>query len=374
MCPILKTLAGFLFAVGLPLLASAQGPAETLPDYAPLLPKIQAMATPVDPERGYAVKVLKPGIYMMTDGAYESVFVTTGEGVVLVDAPPSFAQHIVQAVQQTTNEPIVELVYSHEHVDHIGGASLILKQVPQLKILAEGGTAEFLGEMRDPNRPAPTQTFKDQYTLKLGSLTANMKVEHWHTPTGDLIIDIPDRRCVIAVDAFSSGATPFMGFDLTTKVHDYLKIFDQLSRMDWDVLVAGHHSAPATREDLSVAKSYVLDVCGTMARILAENHQPLIARAVNKYGRENKWAVSSVLITSEVNQCADEIKNRWITKLEGVDIWAASHCSTALVYDQWDVGSRKPLALATTKKENGSYQFSRAARTITPTSYAPEPK
>ena len=30
----------------------------------------------------------------------------------------------------------------------------------------------------------------------------------------------------------------------------------------------------------------------------------------------------------------------WITKFEGVDIWAASHCRTALVYAEWDVGPR----------------------------------
>jgi glyoxylase-like metal-dependent hydrolase (beta-lactamase superfamily II) len=54
----------------------------------------------------------------------------------------------------------VELVYSHIHVDHIGGAGLILKQVPKLKILAEDGTANFLREMQDPNRPLPNQSFK----------------------------------------------------------------------------------------------------------------------------------------------------------------------------------------------------------------------
>jgi hypothetical protein len=46
------------------------------------------------------------------------------------------------------------------------------------------------------------------------------------------------------------------------------------------------------------------------------------------------------LIDSEVEQCAKEIKSRWIERLEGVDIWAASHCRTALVYEEWDVGPR----------------------------------
>jgi glyoxylase-like metal-dependent hydrolase (beta-lactamase superfamily II) len=335
----LKGIVALFFASSLPLAVGAQERTNTLPNYVPLLPQVKAKATPIDPQKGYAVKELKPDIYMITDGSYESVFVTTGKGVVLFDAPPSFARHIVQAVTETTKEPIVEIVYSHEHVDHIGGAGLVLKQVPNLTILANDGTAEFLRELQDPNRPVPTQTFKDHYTLRLGSLTADIHVGYWHTPTGDLLIDIPDKKCVIAIDAFSSGATPFMGFDLTMNVPEYLRIFEQLSAMDWDVMVPGHHSTPATKEDVAIAKSYVMDVVNTMARILAEDHRAFEARAAQKYG-DNKWAIASVVMDSEVNECAEQIEGRWITKLEGVDIWAPSHCRTALVYAEWDVGPR----------------------------------
>jgi glyoxylase-like metal-dependent hydrolase (beta-lactamase superfamily II) len=322
--------------------------ADSLPDYAPLLPRVALMAPKIDPAKGYVVQTLKTddlvspkyAVYMITEGAYESAFVTTGKGVVLFDAPPSFAQHISQAVAETTDEPIVELVYSHQHVDHIGGAGLILQQHPNIVILAEEVTAEFLREMNDPHRPVPTQTFSDHYTLKLGSLTADMKVGHWHCPEGDLLITIPDKKFVMAVDAFSAGATPFMGLDLTMNMHQYLKFFDQLETKDFDVLVAGHHGTPATKADLEVAKSYVTDVVNTMASILKENHQLLVESAVHKYGTDNKWAVASVLINIEVNECAQEIKTRWIDKLEGVDIWAASHCRTALIYDEWEVGPR----------------------------------
>jgi glyoxylase-like metal-dependent hydrolase (beta-lactamase superfamily II) len=335
-----KRIAVLGLSLGLCGVAAQTQTPDNLPDYVPLLPQIKAKATVVDKQKGYAVKQLKPDVYMITEGAYESAFVTTGKGVVLIDVPPSFAKHIVEAVAETTREPIVEMVYTHMHVDHIGGAGLILKQVPKLQILAEEGTADFLRDMQDPHRPVPTHTFKDHYTLKLGSLTADMKVGHWHSPEGDLLISIPDKKVVIAIDAFSSGATPFMGLDLTMNMHDYLKFFDQLQAMDFDVMIPGHHSTPATKEDLESAKSYVIDVYNTITRILGEDHQALKARAIEKYGPENGWAVASVVIDSEVNQCAKEITGRWVEKLEGVDIWAASHCRTALVYSEWDVGQR----------------------------------
>jgi glyoxylase-like metal-dependent hydrolase (beta-lactamase superfamily II) len=335
----LKT--AMLVAVGLTVGAMAHAQTtETLPDYVPVLPQVKAKAPVIDPKKGYFVEELKPNVFMVTEGAYESVFVTTGRGVVLFDAPPSFSQHLGEAVKERTSEPIVELVYSHMHVDHIGGAGLILKQNPKIEILAEEGTAEFLRDMQDPHRPVPTRAFKDHETLKLGSLRAEMKVGHWHSTEGDLLISIPDKKVVVAIDGFSAGASPFMDLDLTMNMHEYLKLFDQLEKMDFDLIVPGHHSIPASREDLQIAKSYVTDVYNTASRILGEDHQALKARAIEKYGRENGWAIASVLINSEVNQCADEIKNHWITKLEGVDIWAASHCKTALVYAEWDVGPR----------------------------------
>jgi glyoxylase-like metal-dependent hydrolase (beta-lactamase superfamily II) len=329
----------FLLGFGLSGLVHAQT-SESLPDYVPLLPQVKANAPVIDPQKGYVVQKIKPDVYMITEGAYESAFVTTGKGVVLFDAPPSFAKHISQAVAETTGEPIVELVYSHMHVDHIGGAGVILQQHPTIEILAEQGTAEFLREMKDPHRPVATRTFKDHDTLRVGSLTANMQVGHWHTPVGDLLITIPDKKVVIAIDAFSAGATPFMNFDLTMNMHQYLKFFDQLEAMDFDALVAGHHGTAATKADLQVAKSYVTDVVNTMAQILQENHQPLVKSAVEKYGPDNKWAVASVLINSEVDACAREVEGRWIKRLEGVDIWVSSHCRTALIYDEWDVGPR----------------------------------
>jgi glyoxylase-like metal-dependent hydrolase (beta-lactamase superfamily II) len=333
--------AMLVFGMGLTLGGTARAQTtESLPDYVPLLPQVKAKAPVIDPNKGYFVAELKPGVFMVTEGAYESVFVTTGKGVVLFDAPPSFAQHLGEAVKEKTSEPIVELVYSHMHVDHIGGAGLILKQNPKMEIVAEEGTAEFLREMQDPHRPVPTRTFRDHETLRLGSLQAQMKVGHWHSPEGDLLISIPDKRVVIAIDAFSAGASPFMDLDLTMNMHEYIKLFDQLGKMDFDVIVPGHHGTPATHEDLQIAQRYVTDVYKTASRILGEDHQALKALAVEKYGRENGWAVASVLINSEVNQCAEEIKNRWVTKLEGVDIWAASHCKTALVYAEWDVGAR----------------------------------
>src|SRR5690348_4514958 len=51
----------------------------------------------VDAAKGYRTERLGDGLYMITDGAYQSMFMTYEDGVVVVDAPPSYAAHIPRA-------------------------------------------------------------------------------------------------------------------------------------------------------------------------------------------------------------------------------------------------------------------------------------
>ena len=188
-------IAGFLMTA-----ASRAEEPPALPDFKPVPPAIKARILPVDPQKGYLVKELKPSVYLITDGGYQSMFVTTGKGVILLDAPPSYGTKIVRAVSEVTSEPIVELVYSHSHLDHISGAADVLKAIPNVKIMAENGVAEFLREKRDPRRPIPTATFKDHLRLTLGSATIELRHGHWHSNEGDLYIYLPSKKVLMAID------------------------------------------------------------------------------------------------------------------------------------------------------------------------------
>ena len=165
-----------------------------------------------------------------------------------------------------------------------------------------------------------------------------MQVGYWHSPAGDLFIYFPDKNVLMAVDMMSSGSVPYMGLDLTMNMDAYIKVFDQLLWYDFEILVPGHHSNPSTRDDVRLVKDYVMDVYQTMKRIHESDHRALISRAAQKYGLDNSYAIARVLIDREIAQGSNEIKNRWITRLDNVDVWAESHCRTALVYYEWDIG------------------------------------
>jgi glyoxylase-like metal-dependent hydrolase (beta-lactamase superfamily II) len=330
-----RPLTILVFAIALAFAGSTTYSQES-EHYVPLLPKVRERMLPVDYSNGYLVKEIKPDVYIITDGAYQSMFVTTGQGVILFDAPPSFAQHIKQAVAEVTKEPIHKLIYSHAHVDHIAGAE-VLKDIPNLEIISERGVADFLKEMKDPRRPVPTKTFVNQTEIKFGTAEIELKKKEYHSNEGDLFIYLPKKKVLMAIDTLAPGYVPFMNFDLTTNMHEYLKMFDELLSYDFDVLITGHLTSLGTRQDVIDTKNYTMDVYETVKRIHNSADQKKMAMdTIKEFGADNKFLIFKQIVDPLIEQSYQEIKSRWIDKLAAVDIYGRSHARTMLIYVRWD--------------------------------------
>src|SRR5215207_4546047 len=70
---------------------------EDLPDYAPIP---RAAFGPALNEQGYYVGRVERNLYWVTDGTYQSAFLTTPDGVVVLDAPPTIGHNIQRAVDE----------------------------------------------------------------------------------------------------------------------------------------------------------------------------------------------------------------------------------------------------------------------------------
>ena len=122
-----------------------------------------AMGPQIDFTKGYLVEEIRDGLYWVTDGAYNTMFLTTGQGVIAVDAPPSIGENYLKAIAEVTEEPVTHVIYSHTHNDHVGDVSMF----PDDAIyIAHQEAADTLEKRNDPNRPVPTITFEDKYTNK----------------------------------------------------------------------------------------------------------------------------------------------------------------------------------------------------------------
>lgn len=111
---------------------------------------------------GYVLEEIRGGVYWLSDGAYNTMFVVSSRGVIAVDPLPTLGRRYLEAVARVTRQPITHIVYSHEHTDHIGAASLFPRCAA---IVAQRETAALLARRQDPRRPVPTVAFDDRYVL-----------------------------------------------------------------------------------------------------------------------------------------------------------------------------------------------------------------
>ena len=174
----------------------------------------------VDPAKGYRTHKLGDGLYMVTDGGYQSMFVTYEDGVVVIDAPPSYAAHIAEAIAEVTDKPITHVVYSHVHSDHIGGVKS-LNGHPV--IIAHAETNRLLARDNDPNRPLATVTFDDKYRLSAGSQVLELSYHgNAHVP-GNIFIYAPKQRTLMVVDVIFPGWMPWRRFALAQDIPAVLR-------------------------------------------------------------------------------------------------------------------------------------------------------
>src|SRR5437868_5292143 len=91
--------------------------ADTLPDYAPI-PK-SALGPAVNAQ-GYFVGRVEKNLYWVTDATYQAAFLTTRDGVVLFDAPPTIGHNLQRAIDEVASangvsNKVTHIVYSHHH-------------------------------------------------------------------------------------------------------------------------------------------------------------------------------------------------------------------------------------------------------------------
>lgn len=270
--------------------------------------------------KAYRVEDLGRGLYMITDNAYQSMFMVHDEGVIVVDAPPPYAAHIRAAIAEVTDRPITHLVYSHAHSDHIGGA----KELGGLPVIvAHDETARLLRRAADPARPVPTVTFSDRYTLRAGGQVLELTYPgNGHQP-GNIYIHAPAQRVLMVVDVVFPGWMPWRRFALAQDVDGYFAQVEEIGRMDWDRLVGGHVARTGTHADVRLQADFNRDVREAAAAALASTRP---GEGLNPADRANPWAAADHYIDRVAASCVKALTPEWSGKLAAFDVYIWDQC------------------------------------------------
>jgi glyoxylase-like metal-dependent hydrolase (beta-lactamase superfamily II) len=275
----------------------------------------------------YSLHEAASGVYMLTDGNYQNMFVPTSDGVVVLDAPPPLAKFMAPAIKEVTDDPVTTIVYSHIHKDHIGAAGQLI--TPDTAIYAELGAAEYLQAKQDPGRPLPTEVFTGQTTLTVGGRTFELERQNFHSVGGDLLIRMPQEKVVMAVDILAPDWVPLMDFDGCVDLFGYMNILDRILSEDFEAFIGGHSGRLGTPADLKLNRDYTRDVYETVKRVSAEIDYSLLIGV----DRPTEQALAKKLFTDSWERAAEEVIERWKEgPMAGPELWTESHCRAMFIY------------------------------------------
>src|SRR6266446_3827841 len=256
-----------------------------LPDYAPIPDRALGPALNA---QGYYVGRVEGNLYWVTDGAYQSAFLTTKDGVVLFDAPPSIGRNIQRAVDEiasangVTNK-ITHLVYSHHHADHIGASSLFDRRVTRI---GHEETRRLLLRDDDPTRPPNEETFQDHQTLKIGGERIDLAWYGANHSPDNIMIHLPDHDALMLIDVVNPGWVPAYLANFSQDIPGYLEAPANALAYSWSHFIGGHLGRLGTRDDVTLHQQYMADISESSRKAIDTAD---LTRYFEKYG-ENVWA------------------------------------------------------------------------------------
>jgi glyoxylase-like metal-dependent hydrolase (beta-lactamase superfamily II) len=310
-----------------------------LPEYAPIP---RSALGPALNEQGYFVGRVERNLYWVTDGVYQSAFLTTADGVVLFDAPPSIGQNLRRAVDEIAaangvSNTVTHLVYSHHHHDHAGASSLFENVVR----VGHEETRRLLLRDNDPARPIPEVIFADRYTLEVGGERVELA---WHGPNhspDNIFIHFPDHDTLMMIDVVNAGWVPIYNLNLSEDVPGYIQAPATALSYPWTHFICGHLGRLATREDVAVHQAYITDIEASVKEALASVDPMPFYMA---YG-ENFWAGVKAHLDTVTDRAAAPIIAKYTGVLAAADIEIFTRTTTFAIMQslRLDYGPSGPV-------------------------------
>ena len=292
---------------------------EDLPDYAPIP---RSAFGPALNEQGYYVGRVERNLYWVTDGTYQSAFLTTSDGVVLLDAPPTIGHNIQRAVDEIAaangvSNKVTHLIYSHHHADHAGASSLFDNNVARI---GHEETRNLLLRDNDPARPAPEETFQEKRTVEIGGERIALVWHGSNHSPDNIFIHLPDHDTLMLIDIVNPGWAPVYQSNLTEDVQGYIKAPDTALSYSWKHFIGGHMGRLGTREDIALHQQYMADIADNSRKALdTVDPTPYFV----KYG-ENTWAALRGYLDAITAAAAGPVIEKYTGTLAAADVFTAS--------------------------------------------------
>src|SRR5258708_33115774 len=290
-----------------------------LPDYAPAP---ESAPGPPPQAQGCYVGRVEKNLHWVTDGTYQCAFLTTKDGVVLLDAPPTIGNSIQRAIDEVAgvdgvSNKVKYLIYSHHHADHGGASSLFGKNVVRI---GHEETRRLLIRDNDPARPAPEEIFQDRRTLNIDGNRIELEWQGSNHSPDNIYIHLLDHDTLMLIDIVNAGWATVYICNLTEDVQGYMGAPAKALAYPWKHFIGGHLGRLGTRDDVTLHQRYMADIDASVRKTLPTmDPTPYF----QKYG-ENAWAAVKGYLGSCTEAASAPVIAKYQGELAAADVFTAS--------------------------------------------------
>jgi cyclase len=241
------------------------------------------------------VTKLKDNLYVLKGGGGNTAVFIMSDGVTVVDAKnPGWGQPILDKIKELTDKPVVRLINTHTHADHVSGN---VEFPATIDIVTQENTKANMEKMVAPSgfppitsnifkehggRGMPKHTFKDRMTIGKGPDEIELYYFGRGHTNGDAWVFFPALRVIHAADIFSGKNIPLLDANnggSGVAIPDSLqKAYDTVKNVD--IIITGH-STEMTRDDLK------------------------------EYAQFNRDFLNDVRAAKKAGKTVDEVANTW---------------------------------------------------------------
>lgn len=177
------------------------------------------------------VTQVKGNVYRFQNNFHASVFVITGQGVVVTDPINAEATRWLKTeIEKLTNQPITYLVYSHSDADHASGGSAF-GDVPN--VIAQQNAPEAI------DGTVPTKRFSEEMQFTQGENTFELTYLGPGHGKDLIAMVIRPENVGFVVDAVASKRLFYRDFP-NASVGEWTQQVRNVEALDFEVLVGGH--------------------------------------------------------------------------------------------------------------------------------------
>jgi len=181
--------------------------------------------------------------------------VVTGSGIVVFDAlgTPSLGKRLLEEIRKVSDQPVVRVITSHYHADHIYGLQVFEEQGAEIwaprgaeKYLRSANADERLEERRFSLDPWVNETTRlvepDRYiaereTFRLGDVSFTVSPVGAAHSDADLTLYVEPDRVLFSGDILFEGRVPFLG---DANSANWLEVLQRMEVQQLVALVPGH--------------------------------------------------------------------------------------------------------------------------------------